>query len=64
MTFTQRDARDLCYRADAAEAECEEWQHVAMKLYRALVIGKNRRGVEYRDAPLIAEALLSYEKIA
>jgi hypothetical protein len=64
MNMTDREVKSLIYRADSAETECQEWQYVADKLYRALVVEKNRRGVEFRDAKMIAEALEAYEKIA
>ena len=64
MNMEDSEVRSLLYRADAAETECQEWQYVADKLYRALVIEKNRRGVSYKDADIIADAIESYEKIA
>lgn len=64
MNFTNGDVKRLIHRADALESDCQEWQYVADKLYRALVIEKNRRGVEYRDAEMIAEALEAYERLA
>lgn len=64
MGLTNREVKGLEYKAFAAEADCREWQHVADKLYRALVIEKNRRGVERRDAEIIAEALEAYERLA
>ena len=62
--FTQREVKNLRYRADIAEGDVVQWQEVADKLYRALVVEKNRRGVSYRDAEMIAEALEAYERIA
>jgi hypothetical protein len=64
MNMTNREVNVLVYRADAAEAECQEWQSVADKLYRALVVEKNRRGIAYQDAQLIADAIASYERLA
>lgn len=64
MTFTLRDATNLIYSERAVQAECEEWQFVAEKLYRALVVEKRHRGVKYCDAEMIAEALEAYEKLA
>jgi hypothetical protein len=62
--FTHREVKSLEHKASTAEAECLEWQYVADKLYRALVLEKNRRGVERRDAEIIAEALEAYERLA
>lgn len=64
VEFTLRDATNLIYSERAVKAECEEWQDVASKLYRALVVEKNRRGIRWQDAEMIAEALEAYEKIA
>jgi len=63
-SFTQREVKNLLYRVDAAEDDCREWQDVASKLYRALVVEKNHRGIRWQDAEMVAEALESYEKIA
>lgn len=63
-SFTQRDIANLLYRVNAAQDDCREWQEVASKLYRALVIEKNHRGIRWQDAEMVAEALESYEKIA
>ena len=63
-SFTEGDARILLQRVDAVEEECKEWQYVASKLYRALVVEKNHRGIRWQDAEMVAEALQSYEKIA
>jgi hypothetical protein len=63
-SFTQEDTRNLLQRVDAVEDDCREWQYVASKLYRALVIEKNHRGIRWQDAEMVAEALELYEKIA
>jgi hypothetical protein len=63
-SFTEGDAKILLQRVDAVEEECKEWQYVASKLYRALVVEKNHRGIRWQDAEMVAEALQSYEKIA
>lgn len=62
--FTQREVSNLLYRVEAVEDDCQEWQDVASKLYRALVVEKNHRGIRWQDAEMVAEALKSYEKIA
>lgn len=64
MTFTQRDVTNLLHKVDAIQDDCRQWQDVASKLYRALVIEKNHRGIRWQDAEMVAEALESYEKIA
>jgi hypothetical protein len=63
-SFTQREVKSLLQRVDSVEEDCREWQDVASKLYRALVIEKNHRGIRWQDAEMVAEALESYEKIA
>lgn len=63
-SFTQGEVKSLLYRVEAVEEDCREWQDVASKLYRALVIEKNHRGIRWQDAEMVAEALESYEKIA
>ena len=63
-SFTQREVKSLLQRVDAMQEDCLEWQDVASKLYRALVIEKNHRGIRWQDAEMVAEALESYEKIA
>jgi hypothetical protein len=64
MNMEDREVQLLLYRADAAETECQEWQYVADKLYRALVLEKNRRGVAYQDVDIVADAIEAYRKIA
>lgn len=63
-SFTQREVKNLLHRVESVEDDCREWQDVASKLYRALVIEKNHRGIRWQDAEMVAEALESYEKIA
>jgi len=63
-SFTQREVKSLLHRVEAVEDDCQEWQDVASKLYRALVVEKNHRGIRWQDAEMVAEALESYEKIA
>ena len=63
-SFTQREVKNLLHRVEVVEDDCREWQDVASKLYRALVIEKNHRGIRWQDAEMVAEALESYEKIA
>lgn len=63
-SFTQREVKSLLHRVESVEDDCREWQDVASKLYRALVVEKNHRGIRWQDAEMVAEALESYEKIA
>ena len=63
-SFTQKEAKSLLHRVESVEDDCREWQDVASKLYRALVVEKNHRGIRWQDAEMVAEALESYEKIA
>lgn len=63
-SLTQREVKSLLHRVETVEDDCREWQDVASKLYRALVIEKNHRGIRWQDAEMVAEALESYEKIA
>jgi len=63
-SFTQKEVKSLLHRVEAVEDDCREWQDVASKLYRALVVEKNHRGIRWQDAEMVAEALESYEKIA
>ena len=62
--YSKREAKNLSYRNNNIETDCQQWQDVASKLYRALVVEKNRRGIRWQDAEMIAEALEAYEKIA
>lgn len=62
--LTQREVKSLLHRVESVEDDCREWQDVASKLYRALVVEKNHRGIRWQDAEMVAEALESYEKIA
>lgn len=63
-SFTQKEVKSLLHRVESVEDDCREWQDVASKLYRALVVEKNHRGIRWQDAEMVAEALESYEKIA